>query len=109
MVELCAEKTKLQVFKPKGKYFDYDYSFNPISINGTSIPFSSIAEHVGIVRSVSGNEPAIAARFTAHRKALSSVLHSGIANRHRANPASNLKIEELYGTPFLLSGLRPLY
>ena len=108
LVELCAEKTKLQVFKPKGKYFEYNYSFNPISINGTSIPFSSIAEHVGIVRSVSGNEPAIAARFTAHRKALSSVLHSGIANRHRANPASNLKIEELYGTPVLLSGLAAL-
>ena len=108
-VDLCAEKTKLQIFKPKGR-FDWTNGnlHNPIVINGKPIPFSATAEHVGIVRSVDGNGPALAVRFTAHRKALSSILNIGISNQHRANPASSLKIEELYGTPVLLSGLAAL-
>ena len=67
-----------------------------------------MAEHVGIVRSVEGNGAALAARFTAHRRSLASILHSGLAKKHRGNPASNIKIEKLYATPVLLSGLASL-
>ena len=81
---------------------------NPIEINGTTIPFSTTAEHVGIVRSVAGNSAALAARFASHRRALASILHSGLARKHRGNPASNIKVEKLYATPVLLSGLASL-
>ena len=48
------------------------------------------------------------ARISAHRKALASVLHTGIARSHRGNPASSIKIEKLYATPVLLSGISSL-
>ena len=93
----------------KRKNFRYDQDeFNPIKINDKVIPFSSTAEHVGIIRSVHGNAPALASRFTAHKKALAGVLHSGLANHHRGNPASNVRIEKLYATPVLFSGLAAL-
>ena len=48
------------------------------------------------------------ARLAAHRKALASVLNTGIARSHRGNPASGVKIEKLYATPVLLSGISSL-
>ena len=74
-------------------------------INGRNIPFSECAEHVGIIRSVDGNLPNIVNRIKAHRKALGAVLFTGLAQRHRANPAVGLKIERIYGSPVLMSGL----
>ena len=61
-------------------------------------------EHVGIIRSVSGNQPHILKRITSHKKALGAVLSSGLARHHRANPASSLKTEKLHGFPVLMSG-----
>ena len=81
---------------------------NPISLDGEIIPPSKEATHVGVVRSSSGNGPNIASRLSAHRKAVFSVLHSGIALHHRANPAASLRVESCYGVPVLLSGLATL-
>ena len=78
---------------------------NPIIINGTTIPFSECAEHVGILRSTEGNLPNIMNRISDHRKALGAVLFTGLAQRNRANPAVGLKIEKIYGNPVLMSGL----
>ena len=39
---------------------------------------------------------------------MAAVLHCGAARNHRANPAAALKLEHLYGTPVLLSGLGSL-
>ena len=109
-VELCAEKTKLQVFSTKKMAHSVALSVatNAIEINGDKISFSPSAEHVGMLRCVSGNEPAILERFKAHRKALSGVLHTGMAKGHRGNPASSLHIDKLYAIPVLMSGLGPL-
>ena len=109
LVDLCAEKTVLQVFKnrnwsPQNNLMDV----NPIKINDKPIPFSINAEHVGVLRSSEGNLPSITARFAAHRRALSSILHTGLAYRHRGNPSYNVRIEKLYATPVLLSGLGTL-
>ena len=106
-VELSAEKTKLQVFSRNGSFPILDY--NPISINGNDIPFSTVADHVGILRSSDGNQATILARFTAHRNALADILFSGFAKGHRGNPAYSVKIEKLYATPVLLSGIASLY
>ena len=110
LVELSAEKTKLQVFNPE-KRSSASLStdlFNPIEINGKTIPFTENAEHVGILRCTKGNGPALYARFSAHRKAIGAVLHQGMARGHRANPCFSLQIEKLYATPVLFSGLGAL-
>ena len=108
-VELCAEKTYLQRFTPRQcEPLCHDGQTNPIEINGTRIPFSNSAEHVGILRSSEGNGPSIAARFTAHRRALLGVMQAGLAVRHQGNPTFSLWIEKLYATPVLLSGLSAL-
>ena len=109
-VQLCADKTKLQVYSTKDmdEIVKYAKMTNPITVNGNKINFVDSAEHVGMVRSTSGNLPTILARFSAHRKALGAVLHTGMARGHRGNPAASLRVEQLYGDPVLLSGLAPL-
>ena len=106
-VTLVPEKTKLLAFCPPGSesYVDYAKIISPISINGTPISFSDSAEHVGIVRSVHGNLPNILARLSAHRRAVFSVLATGLARGHSGNPAASMRVEKLYGVPVMLSGL----
>ena len=107
---MCAEKTKLQVFATSNMQSQVQYAknTNPIAVDNEEIKFVNAAEHVGMLRSSSGNLPTILARVTAHRKALASVLHTGMARGHRGNPAASLHVEQLYGVPVLLSGLAPL-
>ena len=107
MIDIGADKTRLQVYAKKGFMVEKDVE-TPIFINEQNIPFTDLAEHVGVIRSTSGNGPALMSRISAHRKALASVLHTGIARSHRGNPASGVKIEKLYATPVLLSGISSL-
>ena len=81
---------------------------SPINIDGERINFVDSAEHVGMLRSSSGNTVTILARLTAHKNALRAVLHSGMARGHRGNPAASLHVDQVYGVPVLLSGLGPL-
>ena len=107
-VQLCAEKSQLQVFHSHKRRDDPADTANPINIQGKSIPFTNLAEHVGILRSTDSNRPTLIARFAAHKRALSAVLHTGLALGHRANPISGLKVHQLYAVPVLLSGLAAL-
>ena len=109
-VELVPEKTKLLCFSPPDLDSSASYwkLVSPVSLGKNKIPFSNEAEHVGIVRSVNGNLPNILARISAHNSALQSVLPAGLAKGHRGNPAASLRIELLYGSPRLLSGLSSL-
>ena len=68
----------------------------------------SEAEHVGVIRSSVGNLPHIVNRVAMHKNALRVLLPTGIARRHRGNPAASLRLSQLYGTPVLLSGLASL-
>ena len=110
-VDLCAEKTRFQVFLPSQNrdVFDPSLSFNPIKINGKRIKFSSTAEHVGLLRSTDGNQVTILDRFSAHRRSIASILQMGLARNQKGNPASSMQIHTLYGTPVLFSGLAPLH
>ena len=72
------------------------------------IPFSTGAEHVGILRNEGGNLPHIMARVKAHQGALNAILHTGAARAHRGNPAASLKIWKLYALPVLMKGLGSL-
>ena len=109
-VQLCAEKTKLQAFCTEGltASTEYQMDISPVAIKGEQIHFTDTAEHVGIVRSVSGNLPNILGRFTAHKRALGAVLHTGMARGHRGNPAASMRIDQLHAVPVLLSGLGAL-
>ena len=106
-VELVPDKTKLLCFTPTGMQSTSFYwkLVSPVSLGSSKIEFSTEAEHVGILRSVEGNLPNIMSRMSAHRRALNGVLSAGLARNHSGNPAASLRIELLYGSPVLLSGL----
>ena len=105
-VTLCADKTKLLMFgTPQQQLLSV---YNPIEIDAQKIELSSSADHVGILRSVDGNLPHIVARISSHERAIGANLSSGLARSHRANPAASLKIESMYATPVLLSGVASL-
>ena len=109
-VELVPDKTKLLAFcKSEDDHLvRYAKLASTISLDGRPIPFSQQAEHLGIVRSSSGNLPNLVERFSAHKKKLFSVLPAGLALHHNANPAACLRVEQLYALPVLLSGLSAL-
>ena len=81
---------------------------SPVQLGSTKIPFCQEAEHVGILRSIDGNLPNVMSRMSAHTRAMMAVLPAGLAKGHRGNPAAGLRVEHLYGTPVLLSGLASL-
>ena len=109
-VELVPDKTKLLSFTPANQQMEVYLQklVNPLTLNGHNIDFSSSADHVGILRSIEGNMPNILARLSAHTKAIMAVLPTGMALGHRGNPAASLRLDRLYGTPVLLSGLSAL-
>ena len=94
-VDLVPDKTKLVVFSKDENDHQVKYSklISNITLHGEQIPFSQEAEHLGIVRSSSGNLSNLVERFSAHRKKLFSVLPAGLALHHNANPVATLKVE----------------
>ena len=105
-VSLCPTKTKL--LKLSSIDSTNLETFNPIKIQDKNIEFSDVAEHVGILRSVDGNIPHIMQRISSHKKSLGAILSVGVSRSHRANPMAGLRIERIYATPVLLSGLASL-
>ena len=78
----------------------------PNIIDDKIIKYSTSAEHVGIRRAVDGgNMPHILDRISAHKRAIASNLHTGLALHHKARPASALYLEKLYGSTVLFSGI----
>ena len=110
-VQLCADKTKLLAISSKFNQpmTDYSKGINPIQIDGVPIKFTSSAEHVGVIRSTSGNLPNILNRISSHKNALGATLSAGLARAHRGNPAASLRIIQLYSCPVLISGLASLF
>ena len=82
--------------------------FSPVNINGKKLEFQDNAEHVGIIRSTSGNMPNLLKRISSHKKAVAAVLSNGLAKHHRGNIAACLKVEQIYGSQVLLSGIGAL-
>ena len=73
------------------------------------IDFTQQAEHVGIIRSSLGhNLPHILNRISSHRKAMGATLSAGTAKKSRANPLIGIRLERVYGSPVLLSGISAL-
>ena len=109
-VELSAVKTKLLCYSADddNEYVKYVKLVSPIHIGTTEIPFVDIAEHVGIMRSVSGNLPHIQQRIVNHKKAMGAILFTGMSRRHRANPLASIRAEKIFGTPVLFSGMASL-
>ena len=108
-VQLSPSKTKLLIFsKHETDYVKYAKLISPIHIGDTVIQHVDCAEHVGVVRSIAGNLPHIQQRLASHRRALSAILFSGMARRHRANPLASLRANTIFGISVLFSGLASL-
>ena len=109
-VTLVPRKTKLLVMYPRGQLAKVEYAelINQVKIEGMQVPFTDEAEHVGVLRNRSGNMPHILKRITAHKKAMAAICSAGIAKGHRGSPSSALRLQELYGTSVLLSGVASL-
>ena len=56
-----------------------------------------------------GNLPHLLRRISSHRKALGATLSSGTAQKSRANPVVGLRLERVYGSPVLFSGVAVLF
>ena len=108
-VELSATKTKLLVYSAKETdYVKYCRLVSPIQLGSTNLEFVNVAEHVGVMRSPSGNLPHIQQRIASHKRSLWSILQSGMSRRHRANPLSSLQAERTFCSPVLFSGVAAL-
>ena len=104
------EKTKLLLFQPKGDHSaEYWHDVAPITMDGASLPLSTQAEHVGVLRSPANtNLASITSRIAGHTKSLYSVISCGMARNHRGNPTASLRVEACYSAPKLFSGLASL-
>ena len=108
-VKLSAGKTKLLVYsKNETDYTKYVKLLSPLHIGDTQIMFATEAEHVGVLRSLSGNLPHIHQRIVNHKKALGQILRMGMSRRHRANPIAALRAEQVFASPVLFSGMASL-
>ena len=109
-VQLVASKTKLiPIYLPKHSFLvEYAKLVSTVTVDDTVVKFVSEAEHVGVIRSSTGNMPNILHRVSCYKKALLSVSSCGISKTQRGNPAASLKVHQLYAVPVLLSGLGSL-
>ena len=107
-MRLVPSKTNLLLFTPKNfepELLDFWKGLAPIKMDGKSLGFSQHAEHVGVLRDVSGsNLPAITSRISSHLKSIFHLLSCGGARSHGGNPAAAIAIENLYSAPSLYSG-----
>ena len=105
-MKLVQDKTHLIIIRPKTLS-----SLTPESIlfDGNPVAESATTEHLGLIKSSSlSNILTVQDRISKHLKALLPVLSSGAARGHRANPAASLRVENLYASPILFSGLASL-
>ena len=67
---------------------NYKKAVTPLIINGETIKFTDVAEHVGVIRS--------------------PLLTAGLSRNQNTNPATSLRMQATYANPVLLSGVAPL-
>ena len=109
-VQLSAAKTKLLVFsRHETDYVKYVKLLSPLQIGDVPIEFVNTAEHVGVLRSVSGNLLHIHQRIVNHKGSLAKILSMGMSRHHRANPIAALRAENIFATPILFSGMASLF
>ena len=103
MVELVQDKTKLQVFLPSSltPFANYLKTSPLLSIDHNCLTFTDTAEHVGIIRSTTGNLPNLLDTIQSKKKALVAVLPAGLAKAHRENPTASIRANTLHGVRVL--------
>ena len=109
-VTLVTEKLQLVAFhKNIDDVLEYEKTVIPLSVDGKIIAYSNQASHLGVVRSAQhGNLVSIMERLAAHRRQIFSLLPSGLAFHHCSNPAANIRVQQIYCLPVLMSGLASL-
>ena len=109
-VKLEPTKTRLLVYHAHSQSFQVEHAINSqqITINSIPVKLASEVEHVGVLRSTTGNQPHIQNRVTMFNNAVHALFPAGLARRHRGNPIPALKLAQLYAVPVLLAGLASL-
>ena len=109
-VKLVPSKTKLlPLYHTRHEQLvEYARLVNPVTIESSTVEIVEEAEHVGVIRSVSGNMPHLMNRISCHKKAIAATMPAGMARGHRGNPAASLRVHTLYATPVLLCGVASL-
>ena len=109
-VKLEPSKTKLLAYYQDKQAFLVEHAINchKITINNTPVSLATEVEHVGVLRSTTGNLPHLMNRVAMHKNALHALLPTGIGWSRRGNPAASLRLAQTYATPVLLSGLNSL-
>ena len=109
-VKLEPNKTKLLCYCNPNQIFQAELALNnqEITINKKPVKVVKEAEHVGVLRSSTGNLPHLLNRIAMHKGALHALLPAGLARKHRGNPAASIRLGQIYGVPVLLSGLASL-
>ena len=81
-VKLVPSKTKLLAFATpaKDQLFQVQLAklLNPVRVDNIPVEFTTEAEHVGIIRSTSGNLPNLLNRIISHRKSIGALLSAGM-------------------------------
>ena len=110
LVQLCSDKTVLQVYHNGRSQNKVDYlkTMFPLKIDSKVIEYEESTEHVGVIRSVTGNLPSLLSRIAAHKRALGGILHAGLARSHRGNPIASIRLHNIYANPVLYNGLGSL-
>ena len=109
-VKLSTGKTKLQAYTNNSTRYQAYYAkvVCPVNISGDKVEFTDEAEHVGVVRSTEGNTKHIMTRITAHRRAIAAIAPMGLHRRRRINPSASIRIQKIFRSPVLLSGIPTL-
>ena len=109
-VKLEPSKTKLLCYSSPKQSFQVEHALNTqkITINQKQVKLVPESEHVGVLRSSTGNLPHLVNQVAKHKKALFALLPAGLSRKHRGNPAASLKLGQIYGAPVLLSGMASL-
>ena len=109
-VKLVPSKTKLlPLYHTRHEQLvEYTRLVNPVTIESSTVEIVEEAEHVGVIRSVSGNMPHLMNRISCHKKAIAATMPAGMARGHRGTPAASLRVHTLYVTPVLLCGVASL-
>ena len=109
-VKLVPRKTKLlPIYHQRHiQLVNYAKLTHEVSIGDSHLEFVDEAEHVGVMRSTSGNMINVLQRITSHKRTLAAVSSAGLTRGCRSNPAASLRIHNLYAIPVLFSGLGSL-
>ena len=76
----------------------------PLKIDNKVNDNEESKEHVGVIRSVTGNLPSLLSRITTHKRALVGILYAGLARSHLGIPVASIRLYNIHANSVLYDG-----